>query len=130
MLIDDAGLDALVKRMMGEARVTGGYRMRLALNDLREVYEQALGDKDDGLSALRAARDLLSAEEWDAGCVEEIITDLHNALTKVKELEGVLAYIDAHAPLADESCLEPGITLSEAARRSIQERDRETPDND
>ena len=40
---------------------------------------------------------------------------------KVAKLEAVLAYIDAHAPLADATCNEPGITLSEAARRAMKE---------
>ena len=40
---------------------------------------------------------------------------------RVTQLEAVLAHIDAHAPLADATCNEPGITLSEAARRAMQE---------
>ena len=40
---------------------------------------------------------------------------------KVAQLEAVMAYIDAHAPLADATCNEPGITLSEAARRAMTE---------
>ena len=37
------------------------------------------------------------------------------------ELAAVLAYIDAHTPRADSTCNEPGITLSEAARREMRE---------
>ena len=40
---------------------------------------------------------------------------------RVAQLEAVIAYIDAHAPLADTTCNEPGITLSEAARRAMSE---------
>jgi len=40
---------------------------------------------------------------------------------RVVQLEAVLAYIDAHAPLADATCDEPGIALSEAARRATAE---------
>ena len=43
------------------------------------------------------------------------------ARERIAELEAVLAYIDAHAPLADATCNEPGITLSEAARRAVKE---------
>ena len=46
---------------------------------------------------------------------------LRRECEKVATLEAVLAYIDAHAPLAGATCNEPGITLSEAARRAMQE---------
>ena len=40
---------------------------------------------------------------------------------RVRQLTAQLAYIDTHAPLADATCDEPGITLSEAAQRAMQE---------
>ena len=42
-------------------------------------------------------------------------------LAEVERLRAILAYIDIHAPLADATCAEPGITLSEAARRALAE---------
>ena len=42
-------------------------------------------------------------------------------LAEVERLRAILAYIDIHAPLADVTCAEPGITLSEAARRALAE---------
>ena len=48
-------------------------------------------------------------------------TEIAALCQRIAELEAVLAYIDAHAPLADATCNEPGITLSEAARRAIKE---------
>ena len=56
---------------------------------------------------------------WDAAAA--LLAELSAARERIAELEAVLAYIDAHAPLADATCNEPGITLSEAARRAIKE---------
>ena len=50
-----------------------------------------------------------------------IFEALRREREKVAQLEAVMAYIDAHAPLADATCNEPGITLSEAARRAMTE---------
>ena len=38
---------------------------------------------------------------------------------QLAEAMSIIEYIDKHAPLADDTCDEPGITLSEAARRAI-----------
>jgi hypothetical protein len=38
---------------------------------------------------------------------------------RIAEMEAIITYIDEHAPRADDTCAEPGITLSEAARRAI-----------
>ena len=56
---------------------------------------------------------------WDAAAA--LLAELSAARERIAELEAVLAYIDAHAPLADATCNEPGITLSEAARRAVKE---------
>jgi chromosome segregation ATPase len=40
---------------------------------------------------------------------------------RIEELEAVLTRIDAIAPAADDTCLEPGITLSEAVWRAMRE---------
>lgn len=37
------------------------------------------------------------------------------------ELRAIIALMDKYAPLADETCDEPGITLSEAVRREMKE---------
>ena len=42
---------------------------------------------------------------------------------ELAELQSIIVYIDDHAPRADETCEEPGITLSEAARRAPKEQD-------
>ena len=65
-------------------------------------------------------------EQFVATCkaesrADDLNTELIAARQRIAELEAVLAYIDAHAPLADATCNEPGITLSEAARRAIKE---------
>ena len=64
----------------------------------------------------------------DARTQEDVLAafpHLFAALLRERErattLAAVPAYIDAHAPLADATCNEPGITLSEAARRAMQE---------
>lgn len=57
--------------------------------------------------------------------VEYVVPALCDALTQAwaerDAALAALAYIDAHAPLADATCDEPGITLSEAARRAVAE---------
>jgi hypothetical protein len=62
---------------------------------------------------------------WDAAAQRDntaaLLAELSAARERIAELEAVLAYIDAHAPLADATCNEPGITLSEAARRAVKE---------
>lgn len=65
-------------------------------------------------------------EQFVATCkaeshADDLNTELIAARQRIAELEAVLAYIDAHAPLADATCNEPGITLSETARRAIKE---------
>lgn len=45
--------------------------------------------------------------------------ELIAARKRIAELEAVLALIDKKAPRADATCDEPGITLSEAARRQL-----------
>lgn len=47
--------------------------------------------------------------------------DKINLHYRIEELEAVLTRIDAIAPPADDTCLEPGISLSEAVRRQLQE---------
>jgi hypothetical protein len=42
-------------------------------------------------------------------------------LAEIKELQALIQYIDAHAPRADSTCDEPGISLSEAAKRAIKD---------
>ena len=45
-------------------------------------------------------------------------------IEELRSLRAIVGYIDAHAPRADNTCKELGITLSEAARRTLAELDR------
>lgn len=60
------------------------------------------------------------SHDWPIIAAAPTITaDLIAARKRIAELEGIIAFIDAKAPRADMSCAEPGITLSEAARREL-----------
>ena len=80
---------------------------------------------DDLNTELIAARQRIA--ELEAGqrnaqqSIDYLQSERERMNTRIAELEAVLSYIDAHAPLADATCDEPGITLSEAARRAIKE---------
>jgi hypothetical protein len=43
------------------------------------------------------------------------------------ELNTLVAYIDAHIPLADDTCDEPGITFCEAVRREMKQQQAVQP---
>lgn len=74
-------------------------------NVLRDVGERVSYELRD---TYEAERQRLSAD--------------HAALVaRIAELETLIAYIDKHSPLADETCVRPGITLSEAARFQMME---------
>ena len=61
---------------------------------------------------------------WTAAAI--ILQEMHeDAMARITELESIIAYIDGHAPRADGTCDEPGITLSEAARRAMRDGPRE-----
>ena len=40
---------------------------------------------------------------------------------EVEQLRAIIAFIDGVMPVADETCDEPGITVSEAARRELRD---------
>lgn len=50
-----------------------------------------------------------------------VADEMKQLTAELAECRAVIAKIDIVAPLADETCLEPGITLSEAVRRQLQE---------
>lgn len=39
---------------------------------------------------------------------------------RIDELEAIIKYIDDNAPLADDECVAPGITLSQAAANALK----------
>lgn len=70
-------------------------------------------------------------ENWRIEATEKINRlegEKINLHRRIEELEAVLTRIDAIAPAADDTCLEPGITLSEAVRRELRDDSIDTCD--
>ena len=115
----------------GDEEITGGLMERTPDPMTRRYIEQfvatckAESRADDLNTELIAARQRIA--ELEAGqrnaqqSIDYLQSERERMNTRIAELEAVLSYIDAHAPLADATCDEPGITLSEAARRAIKE---------
>lgn len=59
---------------------------------------------------------VMTPEEHDA-----LNADRARLVARCEELEALIAYIDKRAPLADDTCAVPGLTLSEAAKRQMDE---------
>ena len=55
-----------------------------------------------------------------ASMAETIIHNVGALCDEVTRLRAIIAHIDKTAPRADRTCDEPGITLSEAARRALE----------
>lgn len=80
--------------------VEDDFAMGLALEVFHELSAE-LAKKDEALNVL-----------------DNYITD---QTQRIAELEAILARIDQIAPRADDSCLDPGVTLSEAVRRALKD---------
>lgn len=72
-------------------------------------------DKITQIRAALAAKPDARRVDLPREAVEALVAELDMC-------HAVLAMIDASLPVADETCAEPGITISEAARRIIKEK--------
>lgn len=97
------------------------------IDDLEAERERITKRADEISSHLTAIRDLVSRAETAEADARKAAATVAELTARVVDLEAILAYIDAHAPLADATCNQPGITLSEAARRAVAERRGDKP---
>jgi hypothetical protein len=110
--------------------------MNYPISEHKFVSLAELDEKDGYIASLERAittcakKRVLLAEENER--LQERLTAVYGAnerLTKAveqltaenAELKAIIARMDIAAPVADESCLEPGITLSEAVRREFRD---------
>lgn len=66
----------------------------------------------------------LSEDELDLYDLEDVAARVRALLAEFDELQAIIQLIDARAPRADATCVDPGITLSEAARRTLRDLQR------
>ena len=77
-----------------------------------------MSEHTNSMFRIRAAQ--LHARLEEAATAHQVLTAENAKLREqLAEAMSIIEYIDKHAPLADDTCDEPGITLSEAARRAI-----------
>lgn len=62
------------------------------------------------------------------GSVERLTAENAKLREQLAEAQRIISYIDKKFPLADKTCDEPGITLSEAVRRTLADMDTDNAD--
>jgi hypothetical protein len=72
----------------------------------------------------RIAADTHSVEYIRADIHRAVVSERDAARAEVERLRKIIRVIDELSPRADHTCDEPGITLSEAARRHIADKKR------
>jgi hypothetical protein len=100
-------------RALAEAATPGPWEGESVWSDDSDSYYVAVADGRGLLDTY------ISISDADAAFIAAARTAVPALLAEVERLQAVIAYIDARAPLADATCAEPGITLSEAARRAL-----------
>lgn len=122
-LWSDERITAYIKGNRGAAqRGWTAWEVGDALKRVRDEYEAALAELEAKLIVV--SRELTSTDNADRyyrGFNQGY--DHAEALmqARIAELEAIIQFIDARHPAADDTCDEPGISFSEAVRRTLKD---------